>query len=213
MIVKGNQPSLLKAVTAALTGPDGDFAGSSWTQDGKGHGRRERRSIRTAPADGIVWPHAAQVFRIRRDSGPTPGSWQHKEIAYGITSLPAELAGPRHLATYTRSHWAVENRGHYVTSPSAKTPSMSAPGTSRTPTPPSATLSPAPSATPGSPISPTPAATTAATISASSPSTATPEKDVRHNRLHNTSAPGPCTPDPEISTALSAGSGTESVNC
>jgi hypothetical protein len=98
MIVKGNQPSLLEAVAAALPGPDSGVTGASWTEEGQGHGRREKRSIRTAPADGIAWPHAAQVLRIRPDSGPTHGSWTHKEIASGITSLPAELAGPRHLA-------------------------------------------------------------------------------------------------------------------
>ncbi len=114
MITKGNQPSLLQAVTAALAGPDSDFADAAWTQEGKGHGRRERRSIRTAPATGIDWPHAAQVMRIRRDSGPTHGPREHKEIAYGITSLPADLASPRHLAFYARQHRAIENREHYV---------------------------------------------------------------------------------------------------
>jgi hypothetical protein len=109
-LVKGNQPSLLAAVAAAVAGPDSGFAGTSWTDDGKGHGRRERRSIRVAPAAGIDWPHAAQVFRIRRDSGPTHGSWEHKEIAYGITSLPGHLAGPRHLAVYARNHWGIEVR-------------------------------------------------------------------------------------------------------
>ena len=83
-------------------------------EQGKGHGRRERRAIRTAPADGIDGPHGAQVLRIRRDSGPTHGPWTHKEIAYGITSLPADLAGPRHLGIYARNHWAIENREHYV---------------------------------------------------------------------------------------------------
>jgi predicted transposase YbfD/YdcC len=114
MIVKGNQPSLLEAAAAALAGPDSGFTGTSWMEEGKGHGRREKRSIRTAAADGIAWPYAAQVLRIRRDSGPTRGPWEHKEIAYGITSLPAELAGPRHLATYARRHWAIENREHNV---------------------------------------------------------------------------------------------------
>lgn len=114
MIVKANQPSLLHAVTSALAGPDADFAGTSWAEEGKGHGRREKRSIRTAPAAGINWPHAAQVMRIRRDAGPTHGPWEHKEIAYGITSLPADRAGPRHLACYARDHWAIENRERYV---------------------------------------------------------------------------------------------------
>jgi hypothetical protein len=109
MIIKANQLSLLQAATRALAGPDADFAGASWTEEGKGHGRHEKRGIRAAPAGGIAWPHAAQVLRIRRDTGPTRGPWEHKEIAYGITSLPPDLAGPRHLATYARQHWAIEN--------------------------------------------------------------------------------------------------------
>lgn len=112
--VKANQPSLLDAITARLAGTDEQFADTTWTDQGKGHGRREKRAIRTAPATGIDWPHAAQVLRIRRDAGPTRGPWESKEIAYGITSLPAALAGPRHLAIYARNHWAIENREHYV---------------------------------------------------------------------------------------------------
>jgi predicted transposase YbfD/YdcC len=114
MIVKANQPGLLEQVTAALAGPDAQFKDTSWAEDGKGHGRREKRAVRTAPADGIDWPGAAQVLRIRRDAGPVAGHWTSKEIAYGITSLTAELAGPRHLAVYARQHWAIENRQHYV---------------------------------------------------------------------------------------------------
>jgi len=114
MIIKANQPTLLESAVKALAGPDADYTGASWAEEGKGHGRRERRAIRTAPADGIDWPHATQILRIRRDSGPTRGPWTHKEIAYGITSLPADLAGPRHLAFYARNHWAIENREHYV---------------------------------------------------------------------------------------------------
>jgi predicted transposase YbfD/YdcC len=114
MIIKANQPSLLEAARTALAGPDSDFAASSWTHENTGHGRRERRGIRTAPAAGTGWPGAAQVFRIRRDTGPTHGPWTHKEIAHGITSLPAGLAGPRHLAHYARAHWGIENREHYV---------------------------------------------------------------------------------------------------
>jgi len=114
MIIKGNQPTLLETAARALAGPDEDFAYTTWAEENTGHGRRERRSIRTAPATGITWPHAAQVFRIRRDSGPTHGPWTRKEIAFGITSLPAALAGPRHLGIYARRHWAIENREHYV---------------------------------------------------------------------------------------------------
>lgn len=112
--IKGNQPSLAESIAARLIGTDGEFADETWTEEDKGHGRREKRSIRTAPASGIDWPSAEQVFRIRRDSGPAHGPWTSKETAIGITNLPAELARPRHLAIYARRHWAVENSQHYV---------------------------------------------------------------------------------------------------
>ena len=54
MIIKANQPSLPEAVTNALAGTDADFTGTSWTEEGKGHGRREKRSIRTVPAAGTA---------------------------------------------------------------------------------------------------------------------------------------------------------------
>ena len=114
MTVKANQPALLDAIAHRLVDPDADFRTPTWAEEGEGHGRRERRAVRTAPADGIGWAHAAWVLRIRRDTGTARGPWQHKEIAYDITSLPADLAGPRHLAFYARQHWSIENSEHYV---------------------------------------------------------------------------------------------------
>ena len=111
MIIKANQPSLLAAAVETLAGPDAAFAAAPGPKRQRTWPPR-RRAIRTAPADGISWPHAAQVMRIRRDSGPTRGPWKHKEIAYGITSLPPDLAGPCHLGIYARNHWAIENREH-----------------------------------------------------------------------------------------------------
>src|SRR5450756_248556 len=47
LIIKANQPSLLGAITARLAGTaDGRFAGTTWTDQVKGHGRREKRTIR-----------------------------------------------------------------------------------------------------------------------------------------------------------------------
>jgi DDE_Tnp_1-associated/Transposase DDE domain len=74
MIVLGNQPTLLEQVTAALHGTDADFAAASWTEKGKGHGRREKRSIRTASADGIDWPDAAQALGHREPPALCPFS-------------------------------------------------------------------------------------------------------------------------------------------
>jgi predicted transposase YbfD/YdcC len=113
--IKANQPSLMERIAVLTAGTDDEFTEEeSWSQDGKGHGRRERRSIRAVPADGADWPGAQQAFRIRRDAGATRGPWESKEIALGITNLPPDLAGPRHIATYARQHWGVENSQHYV---------------------------------------------------------------------------------------------------
>jgi hypothetical protein len=94
--------------------PRSSFADTTWTQEGKGHGRREKRAIRTAPAAGADWPAAQQVFRVHRDAGPTHGPWESKETALGITNLPVGLAGPQHIAAYARRHWAIENEEHDV---------------------------------------------------------------------------------------------------
>ncbi len=85
MIIKANQLSLPEAVTNALAGTDADFTGTSWTEEGKGHGRREKRSIRTVPAAGTGWPHAAQVMRIHRACcGPGQnGLWPALPMALG----------------------------------------------------------------------------------------------------------------------------------
>src|SRR5215469_8981914 len=55
-------------------------------------------------------PGPRSAPRTRRGTAPLPP----KGIAFGITSLPADLAGPRHLGIYARNHWAIENREHYV---------------------------------------------------------------------------------------------------
>ncbi len=114
LIIKGNQPLAHAATAALLAGPDTDWADTTATEDDRGHARTERRTIRVAPADKNLFPAAAQAFRLRRDTGGLDGVWTSKEIVYGITSLPAELAGPEHLNYYERRHWVVENRLHWT---------------------------------------------------------------------------------------------------
>jgi len=114
LILKGNQPLARAAACAVLTGPDTDWEASSATADDRGHGRTERRSIRTATADDTLFPGARQVFRLRRDVGGLDNVWDTKEIIHGVTSLPADLAGPEQLNHYQRQHWTVENRLHWT---------------------------------------------------------------------------------------------------
>lgn len=114
LILKGNQPLARAAAQALLSGKDADWTESTQVQDDRGHGRTERRTIRTAEADDSLFPGARQVFRLRRDRGDLDGDWTGKEILFGITSLNPDLAGPAHLNHYERAHWTIENKVHWV---------------------------------------------------------------------------------------------------
>lgn len=116
MIIKENQVALLGAAIERLKGTDADYeaTGAGITITETGHGRRERRTIRVAPAGDIDFPHAGQVFRIHRTTGATTGPWLTKQTVYGICDLTVEQAGPDHMMIHSRGHWTVENRSHYV---------------------------------------------------------------------------------------------------
>jgi predicted transposase YbfD/YdcC len=117
MAIKLNQPNLYTAAAARFTKPTSYFqeAGQYATDTNTGHGRVERREIRVADANGIDFPHAAQIFQIiRRSKKPGSAAWDRKEVVFGITTLTATQAGPADLARYTRGHWSVENKSHYV---------------------------------------------------------------------------------------------------
>ncbi|KAB1927202.1 ISAs1 family transposase [Micromonospora sp. ALFpr18c] len=114
LILKANQPLALQAAQALLSGTDTAFAGHTDTTDDRGHGRTEHRTLRVTDCDDRLFPGARQVFRLRRDTGGLDGIRTSKEIVYGIASLTAELAAPAHLNHYTRQHWCVENRLHWV---------------------------------------------------------------------------------------------------
>jgi hypothetical protein len=80
----------------------------------KGHGRRERRtlSVTTALNEYLDWPGVGQVGRIEsvvhRDGKCTA------ETRYFITSVPRAVAGAEGLLRWSRGHWSIENRSHYV---------------------------------------------------------------------------------------------------
>ncbi len=60
----------------------------------------------------LAWPGAAQVARIERTR--EIGGKVSTETAYIVTSLTAAEAGPERLLELSRTHWAIENRLHYV---------------------------------------------------------------------------------------------------
>src|SRR6201993_175475 len=74
-----------------------------------GHGRRARRTIKTALAPAwIGFDGAAQVAQLRRTV--TRNGKKTVEVVYLITSDPD--ADPAALAAWVRSHWHIENKLH-----------------------------------------------------------------------------------------------------
>jgi predicted transposase YbfD/YdcC len=80
----------------------------------KGHGRRERRTLRTTTTLTVhqKWPGLAQAFELTRER--TEKGKTTVETVRGITSLGEGRADARRLLELTREHWHIENRLHYV---------------------------------------------------------------------------------------------------
>jgi hypothetical protein len=80
----------------------------------KGHGRRERRLLQatTALNDYLDWPGVAQVGQI--DSEVVRDGRTSQEVRYFITSVSRPRAGAAELLEWSRGHWSIENRSHYV---------------------------------------------------------------------------------------------------
>jgi predicted transposase YbfD/YdcC len=107
LFIKGNQPSLQKAVFDAIqaSGPrDPDH-----TELDYGHGRIIRRSIWVADAGDLDFPHVTQVARIRRDGYDITGALISKEIVHAVTSLDGNRAGAADLARIARGQWRIES--------------------------------------------------------------------------------------------------------
>jgi predicted transposase YbfD/YdcC len=107
-----NQAKLFAAADAL---PWGSIAGEAWTVD-RGHGRIDVRTIKTLPPPERIlarWPDVKQVFLVERYSYGTDGELLGAVAVLGITSLPADQAGPADLLAYLRGHWSIEVH-HYV---------------------------------------------------------------------------------------------------
>ncbi len=82
----------------------------------KGHGRIEKRTIRTTTAlnDYINFPYLEQVARVERVRMDLEGNIMSQETVCLVTSLTEEEAGPLRLLELSREHWHIENRLHWV---------------------------------------------------------------------------------------------------
>jgi predicted transposase YbfD/YdcC len=123
MTVKGNTPKLF----AALNSVDWKQVPVTHTSTDNRRGRGEVRTIQvTDVPESVDFPYAAQVFLIERltvrtvykkvkgSRGRKKTQVRHAVAVLGITSLSSREAAGEHLATYVRSHWAIENKIHWV---------------------------------------------------------------------------------------------------
>lgn len=60
------------------------------------------------------FPYVKQVFRVERVVCNLDGSNKRREVAYGITSVPAHVGTPAELLHLNRGHWGIENGLHWV---------------------------------------------------------------------------------------------------
>ena len=123
MIAKNNTPK----VFARLNAMPWETTPIAHTTIETGHGRSEKRTIRVLDApDDLDFPHVGQVFLIERTTIRTvyrrtksskklkKTKVTHCVAALGMTSLTADQVTPEHLATYVRTHWAIESKIHWV---------------------------------------------------------------------------------------------------
>jgi predicted transposase YbfD/YdcC len=118
MVVKENQPTLLRACREATTRPlvrprrqDGQARTT-----GLAHGRVEERTLWAAEAPpDLGFPGVQQVLRLdRRFREKATGTLLSEETVSAVTSLGPEQASPQHLLDLWRRHRWVENKLHWV---------------------------------------------------------------------------------------------------
>ena len=110
MAVKDNQPTLKQDIADLWENATPPQA----VQTGQHGGRVGLRRLWVSGelADYSDWPHMAQVCRMERVSHHKGRT--RRELAYAVTSLPPEEAGPARLLELWRGHWGIENRVHWV---------------------------------------------------------------------------------------------------
>src|SRR3974377_2196997 len=94
--------------------PIWDQAMDTVTPLDKGHGRRERRTLKATTAwnEYLDWPGVAQVGQV--DSEVLRDGKPHQDPRSFITSVSRRVAGAGQLLKWAGGHWSIANRSHYV---------------------------------------------------------------------------------------------------
>ena len=113
-VLKDNQPTVKEAVSLLFADPPWGEEFPRAGQRGNHGGRRERRRLRASSAlNGYLeWPYLGQVCCMERTR--VHKGVKSVELAYAVTSLTLEEAGPARLLRLWRGHWRIENQVHWV---------------------------------------------------------------------------------------------------
>jgi predicted transposase YbfD/YdcC len=121
MVVKLNQPNLLRDIQDLFFAVDATphLLADTLTRakEVRLHGGRlEERELEASSAllGYSYWPGLQQVLRIRRTVTNKRTGCTRSEVAYAVTSLPAQRVTPGQLLKMWREHWTIENRVHWV---------------------------------------------------------------------------------------------------
>lgn len=120
LAVKANQPTLHEELQTAFAQAPAPKLRSSRvaTTVTHGHGRIERRTVRTLPAQEVLsatqlalWLGVLAVVKVTREVWEQATGAYRTETSYYLSSLPP-LA--RRLGAAIRGHWSIENGLHWV---------------------------------------------------------------------------------------------------
>ncbi len=120
--VKGNQQGLKRDIETLFEAEPCSGGFSPCHKDfqtavkcGKGHGRRERRTLMGSSMlkEYVRWPHCEQVFRLERRFERISDGKIFDEVSYGVTSLTRQEADAERLLGIVRGHWSIENKLHF----------------------------------------------------------------------------------------------------
>lgn len=113
-VVKGNQPKLEEDIALFFENPPLKAEITNYQTFEKSKGRVEVRTIWMSQelTEYLDWPGLTHVFKVQRDRSDK--NQKISETVYGIASLPKEYASAKHLSSYLRGHWSIENNLHRV---------------------------------------------------------------------------------------------------
>lgn len=112
MRVKGNQPSLQRAVFGKVLPLLPGQPHHVVREHARGYIRTWSSWI--TGAEGIDFPHASQAGFIRREVFEISGIRVSKEEALMLTSRNPEKMTAADMNRHARNHWGIENKNHYV---------------------------------------------------------------------------------------------------